>query len=221
MTPQQLFLATCALLPSLCSARAPAAFFNRPPIVRMPPPPSPAPKPEPVPKEEPQGPRRAQFAQATPGQAVQLKQVEGSNDGGGTTTPELNMASWYSDPFYDLPTSPSWMNGDYPDQPTTSEPIDKPAEAAGPAQARPYNNGGGGGGMPGIGSRNAKKENEENEARALHQALVKTGRDKEIAAGTTPSNTVHSDEEHEVATQKLLKRKSIFTRARVSHHDSE
>lgn len=136
-----------------CAARAPAAFFNRPPIAPQKLLPLPLPiqhneaqKEELPPEQEvPAGPKQVQFAQREQKQAVQLKQVEGSNDGGATTTPNVDLAAWYSEEYYDIPTYPSWMNAtaQTEDASATSETSTTSSTSR---KTGPHASGGGGGG---------------------------------------------------------------------------
>ena len=90
--------------------------------------PTPAPiiqeEPEEVPQpEEPapqEGPKLVQFNQRAESKYIEPKQVEGANNGGSATTPDKDLAAWFSEPLFDRPTEASWLSDEnyQPDDPS-------------------------------------------------------------------------------------------------------
>ena len=57
-------------------------------------------------------PKMVQFAQRDGNKIQEFKQVEGANDGGEASTPDKNLAAWFSTPLFDAPTRASWLDDD-------------------------------------------------------------------------------------------------------------
>ncbi len=59
---------------------------------------------------EPPAPKTVQFAQRDEPKTTTFKQVDGANNGGATSTPDKDLAAWYSTPVFDIPTEASWLS---------------------------------------------------------------------------------------------------------------
>ena len=182
-----IFLLISAALPPLnLKAAASAAFLRALKTTLRPPANPPPPQPEPPPEEPAAegGPKQVKFTQATQGKAIELKQVEGSNDGGVTTTPDKDLSAWYSEQLYDIPTQTSWANDDaynqqQAPQETVAQEAEKPKVVA-PTSLSPQKGSGSSAGafIGGGASGSAKAQNAENDARSLRQSLIQTGHNR-------------------------------------------
>lgn len=159
-----------------------------------PPPPEVQEAPQP---EEPQGPKIVQFSQRAESKYVEPKQVEGANNGGSATTPDKNLAAWFSEPLFDRPTQASWLSDDnyQPDDPTQST-----TSATGPqvvkkdkaAKEKVLNAvGSGGGAMGAFGAPGASPQNNNaaQAADALRLSVMQAGKVTRDEADSSHSKT--------------------------------
>lgn len=204
----------------------PAFLRPLPPLII---PPSPPPPPEITAPEEPQGPLQTQFTQAPQRAAVEFKTVEGSNDGGTTTAPDKNLAAWYSEQLYDVPTDVSWADDDRYNQDNVSDnqeqtDVEKNKKTT-PTSLSPQKGAASGtagiGAMGGSSGGGKKDQNTANEERSLHQSLVQAGKAKiktaERGALRNRAQTINQRREFRSA---LMRRTSTPSRSRSTQNKS-
>jgi len=161
---------------------------------------------------------KVSFKQNAEAKFVELKQVEGSNAGGTTTTPYRDLAEWFSEPIFSRPTEQTEIK----DPMFYAKPLDVPTQAAPAPQVKvtaaasksaPMGQMGG----FSLGGGPSKQDQSADQNDALRLGIMQQG-----AIGRKSAETSRADKEKQLAQLRAKmaasKRRRLLNRRQPSSH---
>jgi|GEM_PF-4594955 len=170
-----------------------------------------------------------QFRRREESKYVELKLVDGANNGGAASTPNKNLAAWFSEDLYDTPTRASWLQDDKydpnaiangfaalkrPSASTEQRPTVKSTAGSSGRVLTPVGSGGAGAMMGGGGGGTSP-----NDARAddnFRQAIMQQGRAQREDADTGARDELRKQQREEESRARKAKRDARAARFRAT-----
>ena len=172
-----------------------------------------------------------QFRRREESKYVELKLVDGANNGGAASTPNKNLAAWFSEDLYDTPTRASWLQDDKydpnaiangfaalkrPSASTEQRPTVKSTAGSSGRVLTPVGSGGagammgGGGGTGGASTNNARADDN------FRQAIMQQGRAQREDADTGARDELRKQQREEESRARKAKRDARAARFRAT-----